>query len=189
MRRSVQTSVMLSALLACSVSDRTQGQSGTTRALSEFDPALYRIIPIADLDDEPIFVERDGQRVELAGVVEAEVIVIGRDGGEPIEPLPAADLDFTAETETAAFCSCRYDRDYAVPHLQWVYTCNSGPSGQVCIGHKEIVYHWVTCTSTCTSCQLYTCTDNDTGTVSQTTPQPQYLVDTHPHECWDGTCP
>lgn len=190
-RSTITTSALaLLALVACSVSERPADEPGTTRELADFDPAVYRIVPIAELDDEPIFVDRDGERVELASVVDADLVVLERAGGEPIDAGPAADgLGLAADNEPEAFCSCRYDRDYSVPHKESVWSCTNGPLGAVCSWHMEVVYHWVTCTSTCTSCLLYTCTDHSTGAVGNTTPQPQYLIDSHPHECWDGTCP
>jgi len=178
------------ALIGCSVADEPQPEPERGRRLEDFDPGTYQIIAIDELEAEPIFVQEDGERVELASIVEAEVIVRERDRptlGEATPALPSG-AGFTADVAPQeSGLSCQRHTQYEVPFEETIILCFQTRAGLICTPHDYVVYHDISCIQSCSHPTLESCYDMDADE-STTTPDSAYLVDQFYLPCPGRVC-
>jgi hypothetical protein len=172
-------------VLGCTVADEPAPVTTEGRALSDFDPAAYEILSLEELEARELIVESDGERVELASIVDAEWIVLPREPELPIaqDDESAADvgadgLELSSDADPQAGpCPWHYFRQYEVPVNTYVWTCYppSGGGIPLCVGTPTVVVHHIACSNSCGACNTFTCYDSTSHTnVSQ--PAAGYLV-------------
>jgi len=184
----------LISIVGCGVADEPPQDEG--RTLADFDPAEYEILDMEQLEARDIVVEIDGDRVELASVVDGDWIVLPRaidsavapDGAEAEPAGASADPGLTASIDPQAACPCFKVSAYEVPVTEWVTTCvvTSKNGATSCTTVPFVVVHEILCQTTCGACGTLHCWDDG---IAVPEPAPEYGVSTHWFPCYpNGTC-
>ena len=176
-------------VLGCSVADQPQPEPNEGRKLSDFDPAQYEVIAIADVEEDSIFLDVDGERVELTSVVDVDYVVRSRGeaatDGEQVGIEPGAS-SLAAEIDPQLICPYQTTDTFVVPKYEWVWTCiPSGGGIPLCSGRYAWVNHNIICENSCINCGSWSCHDNTNNTNSTTPPALQYRVD---HDVDENGC-
>ncbi len=179
------------ALLGCGAAEEPQPDAEGGRRLEDFDPARYEIIAVEELEAAPIFVQKDGERIELASVVDGEIIVRERDRPTLGDAAPAAPIDdggFSADVDPqSSGLSCQRHTKYEVPFEETIMFCTWTRAGWICSPYDTVVYHTINCIQSCSHPSQESCYDMDADE-STTTPDGAYLVDQFNTACPGKVC-
>lgn len=158
------------------------------RMIASFDPAEFELLTPEDLEASPLFVQKDGERVELQSIAEADLIVRQRDRATLGEATPVTPLVANATTGSAPqlnALNCSRHTEYEVPFEETVHFCTWTRAGWLCSSHQVVVYHDIGCIQSCSHPTEESCYDFDAG-ASTSTPSSEYAVDQFYVPCSPG---